>query len=168
MAENVSQTRPPDQDRFEFPDLREFVAAADSLKLPDSVEVYCLVDERRGRRTVFSLSTLSGGRGAAEDEPAITPTAPAAPESTSTTRTSVSQNATGRVVTGRRRGRKYTARALTLGDVRSLIARVDEVGLRTDSYTNDDGVRHGVEIRGYPSLRSGGKYVHEISATPFP
>ncbi len=101
---------------------------------------------------MFSLSTLSGGRGAAEDEPAITPTAPAAPESTSTTRTSVSQNATGRVVTGRRRGRKYTARALTLGDVRSLIARVDEVGLRTDSYTNDDGVRHGVEIRdlGHP------------------
>jgi hypothetical protein len=166
VAENVSQSKPSDRTKFEFPYLREFVTAADALKLPDHVEVYCHVSWWSGG--VLRLSTLASDRDLTDDEPAITPTTSVTPPSTSTARTSVSQDATGPEVTGRRWGRKYTARVLTLGDVRSLIARVDEVGLRTDGYLAEGLIRYGVEVKALRVARSGGLFVREISAVPFP
>lgn len=164
MAEHVSQRRPADRTKFEFRYLREFVAAADALKLSDRTEVFCHVSRWSG--AVISLRTLTTKEETADDEPAVTPT-PSSAAPPSAMRTIVVQDATGPEMVGRHWGRRYSARVLTLGDVRALIARVDEIGMRTDSYTAD-GYLHGVGIHGRRAAGSGGLYVRSISAVPFP
>jgi hypothetical protein len=156
VVQNVIQQRPTGRSVFEFKYLREFVDSATALGIPDDTEVVCNTAYWSG--AVVSLRTV------VRDNDAEASTAPTVSADTGTSvgagtsekRTIVSQDSTGPRVQWRRWGRTYSAPTLTLGDVRTLIARVDELGLPADRYV----------VRGVKVAWSYGQHVYSISAGP--
>ena len=157
MPQNVSQEKPSDRSVFEFKYLREFVDSATALGIPDDTEVAC--------NTWFGnvVRLRTNVRDDATDRPPADPVSVstangigASAAGTSEKRTSVSQDSTGPVHHWRRWGRTVSVPTLTLGDVRTLIERVDELGLPTEKYV----------VRGVKAAWTYGQHVHSISAEP--
>jgi hypothetical protein len=157
VSQNVSQEKPTSRSVFEFKYLREFVDSATALGMPDHTEVVC---NTTWSGAVHRLRTV------VRDEVADAPPANATPPSTvsgdragagmSEKRTIVSQDSTGPRVQWRRWGRTFSAPTLTLGDIRTLSARVDELGLPAEKYV----------VRGVKVGWSYGQNVYGISAEP--
>lgn len=80
-----------------------------------------------------------------------------ASRSDSEKRTIVTQKSTGPEAEWRRWGRRLSARVLTLGDVRALIARANELGLPTSGYA----------VHATPVDRSWQGHVYSISVEPY-
>lgn len=165
MSQNVSQVKPSQRTVFEFKYLREFVDSATALGMPDHTEVICTTT-RTG--AVYQLRTVV--RDKAAEAPPVTVPPPSlrngdrAGAGTSDKRTIMSQDSTGPRVQWRRWGRTFSAPTLTLGDVRTLIARVDELGLPAEQY-----VVRGLKVAwsyGQNVYRSYGQNVYSISAEP--
>jgi hypothetical protein len=159
VSQNVVQEKPSSRSVFEFKYLREFVDSATALGIPDHTEVWCNTSWWTGN--VVRLRTR------VRDEDAAPPPADAMPTGTvngpgeagdgaSEKRTIVSQDSTGPRQQWRRWGRTISAPTLTLGDVRTLIARVDELGLPAEKYV----------VRGAKVARTYGQHVSSISAEP--
>lgn len=160
MSHSVSQEIPADQHHFSVTYLREFVASANKLGLPDKTEMNCITF-RDGR--VFSLSTHPLQE--LEDDPhSGATTAESKLEEVATARvterTGVAQNATGPVESWRRWFKTHIARRLTLGDVRQLLAQLDALGVPTDQYAV-----FALRVPGSGNERG---LVYNISARPKP
>jgi hypothetical protein len=153
VTHNVTQARRPDRTIFHFHELREFVDSATALSFPDTTPVRCFVGwdgkVKRLETVVEDARDTDGDR-----SPASPPENSNAPSrSDAEKRTSVTQKPTGPEVEWRRWGRRLTARVLTLGDVRALIARANELGLPTYQYA----------VRALPVDRSWRGHVYSIS-----
>lgn len=128
-----------------------------ALSFPDTTPVRCFV---AWDGKVKRLETVvEDARDADSDR---SPAAPAsnssgANRSDSGKRTSVTQKSTGPEVEWRRWGRRLSAHVLTLGDVRALIARADELALPTTGYA----------VRALPVDRSWRGHVYSISVEPY-
>lgn len=158
MSHNVEQKKPADGP-FEFARLREFVDSATTLDLPEHTEVRCMTIGRGG---VFILATehfpVSDEDADGAPSPAPAGVSPSGGDTAvdSGKDTIISQDSTGPFVTWRRWwGRKIVARKLTLGDVRTLVERADQLGLPTERY-----IVRALRVRGSQ------EYVHSVSAEP--
>lgn len=157
VTQNVVQERGNDRSVFEFKYLRQFVDSATTLGIPDDTEVWC--NTTWGEGNVVRLQTRVRDR-AVDRSPDDTESTSAANGATgagtSEKRTIVSQDSTGPRQQWRRWGRTISAPTLTLGDVRALITRVDELGLPTETYV----------VRGAKVAWTYGQHVSSISAVP--
>ena len=157
VTHNVTQARRPDRTIFHFHELSEFVDSATALHFPDTTPVRCFAG---WDGKVKRLETVvEDARDTASDDSPASPPANSGEASPSDTekRTSVTQKPTGPEVEWRRWGRRLSARVLTLGDVRALIARANELGLPTYQYA----------VRALPVDRSWRGHVYNISVEPY-
>lgn len=157
VTHNVMQARRPDRTIFHFYELREFVGSATTLNFPDTTPVRCFAG-RDGHVTRLETVVEDVRDTDGDDSAASLPVSSGeASRSDSEKRTSVRQKSTGPEVEWRRWGRRLSARLLTLGDVRALIARANELGLPTESYA----------VRALPVDRSWRGHVYSISVEPY-
>lgn len=157
VTHNVTQAKRPDRTIFHFHELREFVDSATALNFPDTTPVRCFAawDGKVKRlETVVEDARDTDSDGSPASPPA---NSSGASHSDSEKRTSVTQKPTGPGVEWRRWGRRLSARVLTLGDVRALIARANELGLPTEKYA----------VRALPVDRSWRGHVYSISVEPY-
>lgn len=134
VTHNVKQARRADRTIFHFYDLRDFVDSATALSFPDTTPVRCFVGwdgNVKHLETVVEETPDADSDGSPSSPPA---NSSGASRSDSEKRTIVTQKSTGPEVEWRRWGRRLSARVLTLGDVRALIARANELGLPTSGY----------------------------------
>lgn len=157
VTHNVTQARRPDRTIFHFHELSEFVDSATALHFPDTTPVRCFAG---WDGKVKRLETVvEDARDTDSDDSPASPPANLGEASPSDAekRTSVTQKPTGPEVEWRRWGRRLSARVLTLGDVRELIARANELGLPTYQYA----------VRALPVDRSWRGHVYNISVEPY-
>jgi hypothetical protein len=157
VTHNVTQARRPDRTIFHFHELREFVDSATALNFPDTTPVRCFAawDGKVKRlETVVEVARDTDGDGPPTSSPV---NSGEAGRGDSEKRTIVTQKPTGPEVEWRRWGRRLSARVLTLGDVRALIARADELGLPAEKYA----------VHALPVDRSWRGHVYSISVEPY-
>lgn len=161
VSQNVEVRRPADRTVFEFKYLREFIESANALGMPDDIELWCLSD-RYGH--VRSLRTLTHHAGSADGDRLGAPEKPAqtsAPLPAGVVESvMVRQRPTGPTRQHRWWWRRLIRRSvsgsrLTLGDVRALVARVDELGLPTEK----------AQVRG-SALPGGWGLVYDLAVAP--
>lgn len=134
VTHNVTQARRPDRTIFHFYELREFVDSATALNFPDTTPIRCLAGWDSKVKRLETVVEDTGDTGS-DSSPASPPAnSGEASHRDSEKRTSITQKPTGPEVEWRRWGRRLSARVLTLGDVRALITRANELGLPVDKY----------------------------------
>ncbi|MGQ0773497.1 MAG: hypothetical protein ACT4NY_03615 [Pseudonocardiales bacterium] len=157
MTHNVTQARRGDRTIFHFNELRDFVNSATALNFPDTTPVRCFAGwdgNVKRLETVVEDTRETGSDDSSASPPA---NSSGASRSDSEKRTSVTQKPTGPEVEWRRWGRRLSAHVLTLGDVRALIARANELGLPTSGYA----------VHATPVDRSWRGHVYRISVEPY-
>lgn len=149
----ISQQVADGADEFTVADLVEFISSANALGLPDTTVFYCL---RWKRNSIFCFWTTTFAWDDAQ--PSLEPM-PVPPVTTDrrTTRVEVGQAATGPWASTWRWFRIRRARELLLGDLRTLLSRVAELGLAADRY-----VLHAQWVIGFAPQ------VHSVSVRPRP
>jgi hypothetical protein len=155
VTHNVTQARRPDRTIFHFHELREFVDSATALNFPDTTPIRCFAG---WDGKVKRLETVVEDTHDTDSSPASSPAnSREASRSDSEKRTSITQKPTGPEVEWRRWGRRLSARVLTLGDVRALITRANELGLPTEKYA----------VHANSVDRSWRGHVYRISVEPY-
>lgn len=157
VTHNVTQARRPDRTIFHFHELREFVDSATALNFPDTTPVRCFAGWDGNVKRLETV--VEDARDTDSDDSSASPlvNSGAASRSDAEKRTSVSQKPTGPEVEWRRWGRRLSAHVLTLGDVRALVARANDLGLPTEKYAV-----HATSVD-----RSWRGHVYRISVQPY-
>ncbi|MEV0052450.1 hypothetical protein AB0H34_18335 [Saccharopolyspora shandongensis] len=150
-SSSVSQQRRGSD--FTLHELHELVTAANKLGLPDETVMICTGSRMTSR--IFSLSTSTPR----EPSPAeFSPVAPPSPLKTADTPsgTAVRQAPTGNEITVTHWFARHVTKELTLGDLRSLLARIDELALNATQY----------HLQAHYVPGSRGQGVYSIEAVP--